>query len=74
MEALGVSVSYGLEDRWASQGQADGVGGTGSTPSMGTSDLGSAAWECGSAFLPCFSFSWHLPEHRGELSLPACVT
>lgn len=53
MEAVGVSISYGLEDRWDSQGQADSVGGTGSTPSMGTSGWGSTAWECGSPF-PAF--------------------
>lgn len=65
VEVVGVSISYGLEDRWTSQGQADSVGGTGSTPSMGTSDLGAAAWERGSPF-PAFLSAGTCPSTRAS--------
>lgn len=53
VEAVEVSISCGLEDRWGFPGTGRRCGGTGSTPTMGTSDLGSTAWECGSPF-PAF--------------------
>lgn len=73
MEAVGFSISYGLEDRWASQGQAVGVGWDRIYSKYGDLLFGFCSlgmW----LSLPCFPFGWHLPEHWGELPLPACIT